>query len=91
MFKEEEWLNKDKNSAWLDISAYPTRTYIFPNGKIEVTDCRKLSVRFSTLGGHAHRIITRKKGCHTEKAVFIPAGWICIEWDVPKGVDAFVF
>lgn len=75
----------DTKSLGLDISGEEYRTYTFPNGHtIRVDAPDKLWVKVSTdpgMGGkHSHRIALANGN-----GVYIPAGWLKIEWQNKPG------
>jgi len=77
---------KESNLDWKDISDETKRTYEFPTGFVSIDDPKLLNVQESSLGGYAHRIIT-KGG----EGVYIPSGWLGVMWSVKPGAPVFKF
>lgn len=76
--------------SFTDISDYPERTYFYANGdKLTFTNIVALRVTIDPISrGHSHRLILRAKGKHSGTGVYVPAGWLALEWPIKADATA---
>lgn len=79
-----------EQNKWNDISCELYREYVYIEGdrisKLRVDLPVKLNVSPSTMGGHAHRIVTENG-----HGIYVAPGWRSIEWKPKPGAPCFTF
>jgi hypothetical protein len=79
-----------EQNKWNDISSEAWREYVYVEGdmvsKLRIEGPVKLNVSPSSMGGHAHRIVTA-----TGHGIYVAPGWRSIEWEPKPGAPNFTF
>lgn len=82
---DEQGFKAADQLVWLDVSDEQFRVYVYPSGyRYTVFDPLKLSVK-QKANGDSHRIQRADGG------VYVPPGWIAIEWTVKAGAQPVAF